>query len=579
MMKPVDLFILIGLAAVATSCGFPAAPEAPKGPRAVLVNIEGSIPYHLEGGPLLGGLSTSQRKIEKLLDKAASDLSVQEIAVHIGPSDLGLARAAELAQVLARAAEMGKPVSCHLDAIDNASYFLAVLGCPEIVLSPAGEVAVLGLSLEAVYLKELFDMLGIQAQMLHVGKYKDAAEPLTSSQMSEETRFVYTELLQELHGQLVSAISEKRGLEPAEVQRLMDTGPHDAAAALEFKLVDRISTLGAHLDALRGKYEGGVDLEYGKTKAEPLTLSSVIKAFSGKSSSDEKEEEERVAIVPMLGVISMGRPDELFGAQNATYDAEIVEALSVAAEDDSVKAVVLRIDSPGGSALASDNIWHAVRALASRKPVVASMADTGASGGYYIASAAREIYASGATLTGSIGVVGGKIVFASAASKLGVRSDAVRTGARAGLGSALTEWSEAEQGVMQDLMVKVYDMFVSRVAEGRGLSVEEVRKVAEGRVWTGSQALSHKLVDRLGTLNDAVARARELGGLPAGAPAQLLTQPKSLMETLGEALTESGDARLMVLKRLAPTRAVLDFARCLSAERVVTISPQLFEIR
>ncbi|MCU0661288.1 MAG: signal peptide peptidase SppA [Myxococcota bacterium] len=579
MMKSLNAILFAGLFAGLSSCGWTQQSEEPKGPRAVVINIEGSIPYSDETGSLLGSLSMSQRKLEKLLETAASDLTVQEIAVHIGPNDLGLSRAAELGQAIAQAGKAGKPLSCHLDAVDNASYYMALLGCPEIVLSPAGEVEVLGLSLEAVYLKELLDSMGIKAQMLHVGKYKDAAEPLTSTGMSDDTRVAYTELLGELHSQLVATISEKRGIDRAKVQRLMDTGPHSAAAALEKKLVDRIATLGAHLDALRGKYAAGVDRDYGKAPKESLSLSSLFKAFSEQPSDEKENNEDHVGIIPVIGAISLGRPDSFLGQEQAAYDAEIVEALATAADDDAVKAVVLRIDSPGGSALASDNIWHAVRALASRKPVVASMADTAASGGYYVACAAKEIFASGTTLTGSIGVVGGKIVLTGAAEKLGARSEVVRTGERAGLGSAFAEWNSAEQAAMQELMVKTYDMFISRVAEGRGLEEGAVRAVAEGRVWTGTQALKHKLVDKLGTQADAITRAKELGGLPVGAPVRLIPEPKSFFESLGEAFSEPRDVRLELFRRSAVGRAALGFVSVLSAERVVAFSPMLFEIR
>jgi len=556
----------------------PATPRGPTGPYAVVLEVDGPLPQFPDPTGMLGSLALSQHRLTRLLERAAADIQVQEIVLHIGAPEIGWARATEIGDAIARAAKSGKPVSCHLEAADNLTYAMAARGCPRILLAPAGGVDLIGLSLEAVHVKELLDSIGVTADMLHIGRYKDAAEPLVQNEMSPETREVMTSLLDELSQQLVETIAAGRKLDREQVLRLIDEGPYTATQAKNAALVDDVLTLGSYLDALRDKHAGGVVDDYGKEPPKPLGFGDMIKLLSGGGEAEAEAAPPHVALVPAVGPIVSGASDELLGGMEVVYDLELVGTLAELARDEAVKAVVLRIDSPGGSALASDNIWEAVRALAARKPVVASMGDVAASGGYYIAAPATEVFAADTTLTGSIGVVGGKLVLGDALTKVGVHTETISRGRRAAIGSPLTPFSDEEREAVRALMQDAYDLFVDRVVTGRGLPRDKVLAAAEGRVWTGSQALERGLITRSGTLADAIDRARELGGLPGG-PVRIHPEPRSFMEILSEAFADQGNGVLAAARRLGPGRRALALASLLRRQHVLAFTPVFVEIR
>ncbi|MDD5308780.1 MAG: signal peptide peptidase SppA [Deltaproteobacteria bacterium] len=583
MKKRIKTAVVLAAATtwLALGCGLdlgaPPSPPVPLGPAVALLDIDGSMPTFPSSESFFSPGATNQRRLEKNLARAAADLQVQEVLLHIGAPQISWARADEIASAIARVAAAGKPVTCHIDDVDNLGYYLAAKGCPRIVVSPAGSVELIGLSLEAVYLREMLASIGVTADMLHVGKYKDAAEPLTSDAMSPEARESAESLLDDLSRLFKEGVAAGRKLDAAKVQALVDGGPYGAADAKAKGLVDDVGTLGALVSAYKERYAGGVIDDYGKEPAKPFSLADILKLFGGQGEAAANTATPRVALIPVVGPIDSGSGDDLFAGTEVVRDMQLVFALDKALRDDSVKAVVLRIDSPGGSALASDNIWVAVRALAAKKPVVASMGDVAASGGYYIASAATEILASPATLTGSVGVVGGKIVLEGALAKLGVKTETINRGSRASLSSPFRPFTDDERQVVMKLMQSAYDLFVDRVVEGRKLDRKLVLGAAEGRVWTGSQAKERKLVDRLGGLADAVARARELGKLPAGAPVELFPKPKTFFELLGEKLTEP---EAMSAVRYVPAgRKALSLVSLFLGEKVLAFAPVLFEVR
>jgi protease-4 len=581
-VNPIVIILSLG---ILSGCSFDKATEetveqGPKGPFAVLFEISGELPQFSRSPAAFGPPVMSQYRLEKLLEQASADLRVQEIDVHIGSPMVSLARAQELVDALLRVTLAGKPLVCHIDSVDNVGYWIAAQGCPKILISPAGWVEVLGLSLEAVFLKDFLASMGVTADMINVGNYKDAAEPLTRDTMSDASRKAAQVMLAEIHRILVDGISRGREIDHTAVQGLIDTGPFDAKTALAHRLVDEITPLQAHLDGLHAKHAGGVVDDYGKAPSKKFSYMDFLKLFSGGEPEAKKQSGPRIALVPVVGPIMGGKSEELMGGMNIVRDMALTAALSEIGRDTSVRSVVLRIDSPGGSPLASDNIWHAVRALAKKKPVVASLGDVAASGGYYIASAATEIMAEPATLTGSIGVVGGKLVFDGAVEKLGVKTERIKTGRRASLHSPFTGFDEGERQAIQGLMSTVYDLFVARVAEARGMAKDKVFEVAEGRVWTGFQAKQRGLVNEIGGLSHAVERARQLASLPAGAPVHIEPEPKSLMEMIGEALSEPQVRMTRALSRRHPAFSHgLSLVQLLLDEQVLAFQPTFLMIR
>jgi protease-4 len=574
--------IIAALLAVGCDCdlvpGGGQSAEGPAGPHAVLIELDGPLPAFSGGGLLFGAMLQSQHRIEELLDRAGRDPNVQELVFHIGNPEIGMARAHELSDAIARVAATGRPVTCHLEAPGNLGYWLAARSCPRLVIAPAGGVDLVGFALEAVFARELLDSLGVSAEMLHVGRYKDAADSLTRTDMTEESRQAAGSLLGELHRELVTGIAAGRKLAPERIEELVAGGPYSAAGAKRAGLVDGIETLGRVLEPLRDRYAGGVVDDYGREPPKPLSLSELFNLFGGKPPA-EQDQAPRIALVPVVGpIVSGGVQDELLAGMELVRDAELVDALGEAARDQSIKAVVLRIDSPGGSALAADNIWAAVRDLAAIKPVVASMGDTAASGGYYVAAAATEVFAAPSTITGSIGVVGGKLAIGEGLAKIGVRSEILARTDRARLFSPFAPFDDAEREAVLGLMRSAYDLFVDRVAEGRDMEREQVLAAAEGRVWSGAQALEAGLVTRLGTLADAVERARELGGLPAG-PVEIFPPQKTMMEVLGELLAGSESGVLVTARRHPAGRHALLVAALLLERRVLAVAPFALEVR
>ena len=426
--------------AAAAGCDCDARPLADTartaGPAAVLLELDGPLPQSAAASGLLGSGATTQRRFVELLERASRDLAVQEIVVHIVGPELGWARGREVSDAIARAADAGKPLTCHLEAADNRTYWLAARACPKIVLAPAGGVDLVGLAAETIFARRALDALGVRAEMLRVGRYKDAAESLTRDEMSPESLEATRGLLAELHRELVDGIAAGRELDDAAVEELLASGPYDADQALERGLVDEVRTLGRVLAPLAREHAGGVVEDYGAKPPEPLGLGEILEMLSGAPPPKPRPTEPRIALVNAVGPILSGSgANELLAGMEVVRDGPLVLALDEAARDESIRAVVLRVDSPGGSALASDNIWAAVRDLAEVKPVVASLGDVAASGGYYVASAATEVFASPNTLTGSIGVLGGKLTLSEGLDEIGISTRTIEHSPRAGMAS------------------------------------------------------------------------------------------------------------------------------------------------
>ncbi|MBN2803238.1 MAG: signal peptide peptidase SppA, partial [Deltaproteobacteria bacterium] len=548
----------------------------PKGPIAALFYLGGTLPeFSGESNPF-SGQEMSQFTLKKRIEKASTDLLVQEIVIHMGAIGTGWARASEIEDILKNAAKK-KPLTCIIESADNKTYAVAASSCPKISIAPAGSVDIIGLGMESLYLKDLLDMIGVKADMLHVGKYKSAAENVTLNEMSDEAREASNSLLSDINSRFISLIASSRKLQKDKIAAIIDNAPYTANQAKKAGLIDNVESIGAVLSRLNKKYKGGVVSNYGKSEPQKFDFTSIVKMFSGDKEDKQKDNASKIAIIPVLGTINSGpAANNFLGGESSVHDLELINILLQAANDDSVKGVVLRIDSPGGSALASDNIWEAVRELKKRKPVVTSMGDVAASGGYYIACATDYIFANPDTITGSIGVVGGKIVIGEALEKLGAHKDGVMLSKRSAIMSPFTPFSEDEKKTVYLSMERMYKLFVNRVSEGRNLKEADILKIAEGRVWTGSQALEIGLVDKMGTLEDAISKAKVLSKTK-GVKAVLYPKPKSFMETLGEQLSGQ-DVTLKYINSFKAGRAALSFGLLLSRNKVLAFSPYLYEI-
>jgi protease-4 len=492
--------------------------------------------------PLLGSFSEHFKSKLDRIRKARKDANIHALYLQLDGLHIGWGKLDELCQTIADFRKSGKKVYAYLES-GNTKDYLAALACDEVCIPESGWLMLTGLSAEVTFYKELLDKIGAQADMLQMGDYKSAAEPLLRKKMSKPAREQLTRVLDDyFEKSLVQRIVRSRrgkNFTAEQVKKLIDEGPYTARAALKAGLIDRIAYADAYRDQLRDalKKQQKADLfafikDYGKEDKKEIDFSNPFAFFKllttpskAKSSSNPK-----IAVIYASGVITTGKSEGGLFEDETVGSTTMIEAIRQAEKDETVKAIVLRVDSPGGSALASDLIWNELKHA--KKPVLASMSDTAASGGYYISMAAQKIFAEPSTLTGSIGVVGGKLAIGGTLNKIGITTDVIRRGANAGIFSTDQPFSDSERKALTALMQDTYDQFLDKALAGRHkagkkMTRDELLKLAGGRIWTGRQAKENGLIDELGTLQDALAAARALANLPADKEPELLQLPKS----------------------------------------------------
>jgi len=522
--------------------------------------------------PLLGALSEHFKSKLDRIHKARNDANVHALYLQLDGLGIGWGKLDELSRAIADFRKSGKKVFTYLEE-GNTKDYLVALACDEVCLPEPGWLMLTGLRAETTFFKELFEKIGVEADMLQMGDFKSAAEPFMRKRMSKPARQQLSRVLDDYYeNSLVERIVRARAgknFTAEQVKELIDKGPYTARAALKAGLIDRIAYADDYRNEVRNALKNEHKSEritfvkdYGKEKKQdvdfsnPFALLKMLTAPSKtKSSSDPK-----IAVIYASGVITTGKSEEgLFGSSETVGSTTMIEAIRQVEKDETVKAIVLRVDSPGGSALASDLIWNELKR--SKKPVIASMSDTAASGGYYISMAAQKIYAEPGTLTGSIGVVGGKLAIGGTLNKIGITTEVITRGANAGILSTDKPFTDSERKAMTALMKDIYDQFLDKALAGREkagkkMTREQLVKLAGGRIWTGRQAKENGLIDELGTLQDAIAAARDLAHLPDDKEPELLMLPKSkgffdsLLEEIGG--SRAPQMQLRSLLRVAP---------------------------
>lgn len=470
-----------------------------------------------------GGAVTTLRSITKRLADAAKDEHVTGIVLRTSDLAIGMAHANELRSALIAYKGDGKrKLLCHTERITDAGYHV-LTACDRIALAPLGEVIIPGPAATPIHVKGLLDKLGITADFLHVGAFKGAAEPLTRDEPSKEMMQTLEAIVDRHWTTQRDALVAGRKLSEADAAARIDTALFVGDAAVKAGLADEVAAWEAFLASTGSPWT--------MAKNEKIADFAALQRFVGML-PPERPSGPHVALVYAVGNIIDGSGTGAIGAREQIASRTLVPALRAVANDDEVKAVVVRVDSGGGSALASEQIWAAMSELGAKKPVVVSMGSVAASGGYYISAPAKAIFADADTLTGSIGVVGGKVVVRDALASLGIRTYDVHRGARARIWSPVSTWDEGERTAVRELMEQTYATFVDRVAAGRHLSREQVLALAEGRVWTGTDALVHGLVDEMGGLDAALAEAAELAGLESGGPLSVYPPEPTLRDIL-----------------------------------------------
>jgi protease-4 len=531
------VFSLIGLAVVVSMTAvvlmFFAASRGPSVPSSatLLLRPAGALPEIQPDdvvGQVFGREMSTVRGFIDALHKASRDQRVR--AVVLMPSALDLpywGKVQEMRDAVVAFRKSGKRVTAYLEFGGDREYYLAS-AADRVFLMPTSSLDLTGVASYEVFLRGTFDKLGAYPDFVHVGDYKTATNQLTEKGFTPEHREMAQSLNREMYDQLVAGIAEGRKKSEAEVRQLLDQGPFVARKALDAGLVDELAYEDELDDRVPELAKGGANRQIDGGDYQRIRPESVgIRPRS------------RIAVLYVVGTIVSGKSgyDAVNGA--VVGSETVVEQLRKIRDDDSIKAIVLRVDSPGGSSVASDVIWRELKITREEepdRPIVTSMSDLAASGGYYIAAPTEAIVAQPGTLTGSIGIFGGKIVIGGTLAKAGITTEEVTSGANADIYSPFEPFTPAQRAKLQSYMQDFYQGFLGRVAESRKTTPDAIHEVAQGRVWTGRQALQHGLVDALGGLDTAVALAKERAKIPADEDVQLVVYPerRSLFDTLSE---------------------------------------------
>jgi protease-4 len=488
---------------------------------------------------------TSLRTVIESLDRAAADSKVTSVLVRVSFLDAGWGRVQELRDAILRFRKSGKPAYAYIEFCGNKEYYLAT-ACSKVYALPTAILQVAGLSAEVTFFRKSLEKLGVEAQFEGVGKYKNAPNTFTESSFTEPHREQMSALVDSLYEQYVAAMATGRGKSPEEIRRLIDRGPYDAPGALRAGLVDTL----VYRDEIQAKLGGALR----------LTPARYVRASRGFGF----DRRPKVALVYAVGEIMPGESQSSALGGEAAGSDTVSGAIRDARTDDDVKAIVLRVDSPGGFGPAADVIRREVQLAQKVKPVVVSMGDLAASGGYYVTIGSSAIVAEPGTITGSIGVFSGKFSLRGLYDKLGVTKEIVTRGANASLFTSYRPWTAEERAKVRGQNVAFYEDFVRKVAEGRGKSYEDIDAIAQGRVWTGADALQRGLVDRLGGLGDAVAIAKEKAHIAKGQDVVLVTLPpkKGFLEMIWQ--RQDDDSVETALPR--DLRSLLQWVRAMSPE-------------
>jgi len=504
-------------------------------------------------------------EVSKAIQDAAKDERIKGLYLNIEGVPGGWASAQEIHDAVLAFGQSGKPCYAYGSSFDNSTYYVAS-ACKEIYLAPAGVTMVNGLSITTEYYVGVFEKIGVKADFEHVGDFKSAVEPMQRTGPSDAAAEAMEGMIGELYTQMVAGIAAGRGLTVEQVGAWIDNPPITAEAALAAGMITGI------------KYQDEVEEIVGE---ETTSLGDYLKSEDSVVPGGNK----KIAIIHVDGNIVDGESGSQLMGGRVVGNETISEFLDDAREDEDVVAVILRVNSPGGSGLASDMMWRSIQRLkAEHKPVVVSMANYAASGGYYIAAPADLIIAEPGTITGSIGVFGGKLNIGGVYEKVGITTHTWQRGQYSDLFSGIRSFSDPERAKFREFLTGFYDVFLSRVADGRHMTKEAVHLVAQGHVWTGTQAKERGLVDELGGLDLAITRARELAKVAEGDVLDIERLPRrktfieQIVENMGgsEAHVISPELAIPEVRQAVQTLSVMQ--RVLEGGGVAAMMPENIEI-
>jgi protease-4 len=445
-----------------------------------------------------------------LFRKAASDPKIKAIVFEPQGLAVGWAELEEIHGEMLQFKKSGKPLVAFLRHPGSREFYLST-ACDKIYMTPEDTLDVKGMRVEAMYLKDTLGKFGVKMDVIHAGKYKDAFDMFSKNEMSPETKEVLDDILNQYFGDLIDTMAAGRKKQPAEIKALIDQGPFEASQALSDGLIDGLAFEDQVSEALRKQLN--------QSELKMVSHKTYIKAGLGDTGG------KRIALIVGEGEILSGSGDSSFGSDTGIVSGPFIKVLKQVENDTTIKAVILRVNSPGGEGVASDDILHEAQNLSRKKPMVISMGDLAASGGYFISMTGDPIVAYPNTLTGSIGVIMGRINLRGLYDKLNIHVEMLQRGHYADLDSEYQELTPDDRAKLESEIEDFYKGFVERVAKGRKRSFGQIDELGQGRVWLGTQAKQNGLVDELGGLDLAIEMVKKKAGIPVSDKISLVTFP------------------------------------------------------
>lgn len=459
------------------------------------------------------------------IDKATDNDNIKGIYLHIGDFSASVASLQEIYKGLEKFKKTGRFIVAYADSYGNGTYYLSSIA-DKVYMNPSGTLALTGINISTVFFKDLLSKIGVEMQIFKVGTFKSAVEPFTQTSMSEANRLQLTTFINSIWTEITKTIARNRGISDTEVNLYADSGLFldDAQIAVQHKLIDSL----VYSSDMKEIIEKLVDKDYNTLTINDMKLVARNKEYS----------KNRIAIVYAVGEIDGSN-------KNDGIDSEdISEDLLDIADNDKIKAVVLRINSPGGSAYGSEQIWKAVSVVKSKKPIVVSMGDYAASGGYYIACNTDRIFAQPTTLTGSIGIFGIFPNIGGLTDKLGIKFDNVKTNKYSDFGATYRPMNTEERAILQRYINNGYELFTKRCAEGRNMNIDSLKAIAEGRIYSGTDAMRLGLVDEMGGLEEAITFAAKKANI-SNYTLKYYPSVKSLIEQISDIFSTSVEERIV----------------------------------
>lgn len=505
------------------------------------LRVSGTLPDYSPDDPFkkfFGGPDQSLTGLVMQFKKAKVDNRIKAIVLDIDMSGVGWGKAEEIRDAITDFRSSGKPVYAFIEFGLNKEYYIAT-ACDKIIVPPPGQLFINGLAADVMFFRGSLDKLGIYPDIYQIGKYKSVGDMFTQKQMTDAHREYINSMLDDLYGRYINTIAQARKKSPDEVRTLIDNAPYSGIKAKEVGLIDDV--------VYHDELENQIKKQLGYKDTDTF---APVRGVDYRDVSPESlglNQGERIAVIYASGDIGSGSSQNSPSGDQSIGSDTVSKALRDAAADKTIKAIVLRVDSPGGSGLASDIIWHAVEAANQKKPVVVSMSDVAASGGYYISASASKILAQPSTITGSIGVVAGKPVMRGFYDWLGISNEYVLRGKTAGMFRETEKFNDEERAKFEEWIKNTYyNDFVPKVAKGRKKDAQYIDSIAQGRVWTGGQAKERGLVDEFGGLDRAIEVAKELAKIPAnkGVERVILPYPTTFLQQLLSGGNENSNTQL-----------------------------------